>query len=60
MTTIRPLSKELAEKAQNELNEVPSRIPQDLEQIKTWLNKQPYINARLGELNMFMVYPSAE
>jgi len=48
MPNIRPLSKELALIAQIELNEVPSRIQEDLDTIKAWLVKQPHIKARTG------------
>jgi len=43
---IRELSPELAKIAKDELNEDPSRIADDLEQIKEWLIKQPHIKAR--------------
>lgn len=45
---VRPLCPELAEKAQAELNEVPTRIEEDLQHIKDWLAKQPHIRARTG------------
>lgn len=40
--SIRPLSKELQEKAEKEINEVPSRVTEDLNHIKEWIAKQPY------------------
>lgn len=43
MTTIRPLSGPLAKIAKVQLNEVPSRIPEDLQTIKTWISKQPHL-----------------
>lgn len=46
--SVRPLSAELAEKAKAELNENPKRIFDDLEALRTWLAKQPHINARQG------------
>lgn len=46
--TIRNLTPELAQLAKDELGEVPSRIPADLQAIKDWLAKQRYINARTG------------
>ena len=46
---IRPLSKDLAIKAQQELNENPNRIVDDLAAIKSWLSKQDYINARTDD-----------
>ncbi|XP_023953080.1 alpha-tocopherol transfer protein-like [Bicyclus anynana] len=47
--SIRPLTPELAAKAQKELNEDPKRIPSDLEHIKDWLAKQPHIYARTDD-----------
>ncbi|CAH0726596.1 unnamed protein product, partial [Brenthis ino] len=47
--TIRPLSPELAEKARIELNEDPKRVASDLQYIKEWLSKQPYIRARTDD-----------
>uniref|UniRef100_U5EUS0 Putative transporter n=1 Tax=Corethrella appendiculata TaxID=1370023 RepID=U5EUS0_9DIPT len=49
MTNIRPLTLELAEKAKNELNEVPSRIESDLTIFKEWIKKQPHLNARMDD-----------
>lgn len=43
---IRPLSAELALKAQEELGEVPDRIPEDIEALRTWISKQPHLKAR--------------
>ncbi|KAH8384710.1 hypothetical protein KR093_005745 [Drosophila rubida] len=45
-TVIRPLSAELALKAQEELGEVPDRIPEDIEALRTWIAKQPHLRAR--------------
>lgn len=47
--TIRPLSKELQEKAIAELNENPSSIREDIDHIKEWLRKQPHLNPRMGK-----------
>ncbi|RVE51216.1 hypothetical protein evm_004181 [Chilo suppressalis] len=44
--SLRPLSPELAEKARVELNEDPKRIPDDLNHLKDWIDKQPHLNAR--------------
>lgn len=43
---IRPLSAELALKAQEELGEVPDRISEDIEALRTWISKQPHLKAR--------------
>jgi len=47
--SIRELTPELAQLAKDELGEVPSRIPADLQAIKDWLAKQTYINARTDD-----------
>lgn len=49
MVSIRPICLELAEKAQKELNEVPSRIPEDLSALKEWISKQPHLRARTDD-----------
>lgn len=49
MASVRPLSPELAEKAQKELNEVPSRLPEDLQALKDWIAKQPHLKARTDD-----------
>lgn len=43
MSNIRPLSDELAKMAKSELNEVPSRIKEDIQQIRNWISKQPHL-----------------
>jgi hypothetical protein len=43
---IRPLSKELANKAKKELNESPQRIENSLQAIKQWLKMSPHLNCR--------------
>lgn len=48
MSTIRKLSNELQKIAIDELNEVPSRIPEDLDAIKQWLAKESYLKSRTG------------
>ncbi|XP_075166389.1 alpha-tocopherol transfer protein-like [Haematobia irritans] len=49
MAQIKPLSEELQRVAINELGEVPSRIPQDLEIFKTWIEQQPHLKARMDD-----------
>ncbi|XP_034652715.1 alpha-tocopherol transfer protein-like isoform X2 [Drosophila subobscura] len=44
--SIRRLSPELATKAQKELGEVPDRIEEDIETLRTWISKQPHLTAR--------------
>lgn len=46
--SIRALSAELAEKAKLELNENPKKIVDDLEALRSWIDKQPHMNARKG------------
>lgn len=46
---IRPLSPELAEKAKRELNEVPSRLAEDVKALRDWINKQPHLRARTDD-----------
>lgn len=41
--SIRPLSKEMQEKAKEVINEVPSRVPEDLNHLKEWIAKQPHL-----------------
>lgn len=43
MAKIRPISGELAKIAKSQLNEVPSRIPEDIKTIKTWISQQPHL-----------------
>jgi hypothetical protein len=49
MASIRPLNETLQKIAIEELNEVPSRIPDDLTAIKEWLAKQSHLKSRTGE-----------
>ncbi|XP_023159919.2 alpha-tocopherol transfer protein isoform X2 [Drosophila hydei] len=44
--SIRPLSAALALKAQQELGEVPERVPEDIETMRIWISKQPHLKAR--------------
>lgn len=46
---VRELSPELAKIAVNELNEHPSRLQDDLQHLKDWISKQPYLKARTGK-----------
>lgn len=46
MPDIRPLSIELAKKAQDELGETPERVKESLEAARAWLAKSPHIKAR--------------
>lgn len=52
---IRELTPELAQLAKDELGEVPSRIPADLQAIKDWLAKQRHIHARTGKNLSYLV-----
>ncbi|XP_058835791.1 alpha-tocopherol transfer protein-like [Topomyia yanbarensis] len=49
MASLRLITPELAEKARLELNEVPSRIPEDIATLKAWLSKQPHLNPRTDD-----------
>ncbi|KAB0791838.1 hypothetical protein PPYR_03638 [Photinus pyralis] len=42
---VRPLPDYLQKVVENELNEVPSRVSDDIRAIKEWLAKQPHLNA---------------
>ncbi|KAK5646476.1 hypothetical protein RI129_004940 [Pyrocoelia pectoralis] len=46
---IRTLSPELQSAAINVINEVPSRIPEDIDHIRKWLTKQPHLKARTDD-----------
>lgn len=49
MSQIRPLNAELQEIACKNLNEVPSRIPDDLTSLRSWLEKQTYLKTRTDD-----------
>lgn len=49
--SVRVLPPALAEKARVELNEVPSRLSDDLQHLKGWIAKQPHLRARTGGLD---------
>ncbi|KAB0797243.1 hypothetical protein PPYR_08237 [Photinus pyralis] len=44
--SIRPLSKELDDKAAKEINEDPKRIKETLKMFHEWIKKQPHLNVR--------------
>lgn len=48
-STVRQLPSELAKQAEAELNEVPSRVAEDLKTLREWIVKQPHLTARTGE-----------
>ncbi|KAB0797273.1 hypothetical protein PPYR_08267 [Photinus pyralis] len=45
----RELSNELQRKAEEELNENPSRVQEDLEYIREWIKKQPHLISRTDD-----------
>lgn len=49
MTHIKPLSAELQKIANEEFNEVPSRISKDLHKLKLRIQRQPHLKARLDD-----------
>ncbi|XP_058463375.1 alpha-tocopherol transfer protein-like [Malaya genurostris] len=49
MASLRLITPELAEIAREELNEVTSRIPEDIGSLKAWLSKQPHLNPRTDD-----------
>ncbi|XP_075167516.1 clavesin-2-like [Haematobia irritans] len=49
MANIKPLPEELQKIAIEQLNELPSRIHQDLNDLKTWIGKQPHLRARMED-----------
>ncbi|BFG05195.1 alpha-tocopherol transfer protein [Drosophila madeirensis] len=46
MAELRPLTAELRNIAETELNEVTERLPADLDALREWLGKQPHLRAR--------------
>ncbi|XP_031345417.1 alpha-tocopherol transfer protein-like [Photinus pyralis] len=44
--SIRPLSKELNDKAAQEINEDPKRVQETLKMFHEWIRKQPHLNVR--------------
>lgn len=49
MINVRPLCKLLAIKASKELNEVPARVPEDIETLREWLLTQKHLKTPLGK-----------
>lgn len=49
MPETRTISSALAIIAVEELNEVPNRVRGDLDSLKEWLNKTPYLKARTDD-----------
>lgn len=49
MAQIKPLSPELQKVAIEELGEVPSRIQDDLQALKSWIDQQPHLKARTDD-----------
>ncbi|XP_075152593.1 retinol-binding protein pinta-like [Haematobia irritans] len=49
MAQIQPLTPELQKIAIDELGEVPSRIEEDLQVLKTWIKLQPHLKARTSD-----------
>lgn len=56
MSSIRTLSAELQEVARKELFEVTERIPEDLEALKVWINKQAHLTSRTGDFFFSFVF----
>lgn len=49
MLKIRPLPKELAKIAREELNEISDRVSNDIEAIREWLTMQPHLNSDVDD-----------
>ncbi|XP_058983601.1 alpha-tocopherol transfer protein-like [Musca domestica] len=49
MPDLRPLPEDLQKIACEELNEVPERIEQDLQDFRQWIEKQPHLRARTDD-----------
>lgn len=49
MVQIKPLPVELQKVANDELGEIPSRIPEDLTTLKLWIQQQPHLHARTDD-----------
>lgn len=56
MPEIRPLSKALAKKAQEELNEKPEEIDEHIKELRNWIRRQPHLKARTGQLALFIYF----
>jgi hypothetical protein len=46
---IREISIELARVAQNESNEVPSRVHEDIETLRLWIKQTPHLKSRVDD-----------
>lgn len=51
-TSIRPLSVELQKVAETELNEVPSRVQEDISAFREWIAKQAHLNGRTDDQHL--------
>lgn len=49
MVNIRPISEELALKAEKELFEKPEKIQEDVDALRAWVEKTPYLKARTDD-----------
>lgn len=49
MLKIKPLPEELQKIAERELGEKPENIPKYLQLLRSWIEQQPHLNARLDE-----------
>lgn len=49
MTSIREISIELAQVAQNECNEVPERVQGDIEKLRHWIKQTPHLKSRTDD-----------
>lgn len=52
--SVRALPDHLQKVVEEELNEVPKRVPEDIKAIKDWLSKQPHIKAREDDQNILL------
>lgn len=58
--SLRPLSPQLQEKTNRELNENSSSVERDIQYIKEWLAKQPHLKARNGEITKTKITSTAD
>uniref|UniRef100_A0A1I8Q142 CRAL-TRIO domain-containing protein n=1 Tax=Stomoxys calcitrans TaxID=35570 RepID=A0A1I8Q142_STOCA len=49
MAQIKPLPEQLQKIAIEELKEIPSRLPEDLQALRTWIEQQPHLKARTND-----------
>lgn len=52
MSKIRPLSVDLQKIAESELNELPSRVDDDLATFREWISKQPHLKGRTDDQHL--------